>query len=307
MAERRAEIGWIERLIALRSFPGWADLPASELAAISAAARPRLCAAGERLVDARSVVSSVLLVVDGELVVTREGRALGRIGPRDWLGAVLAFAPDALGIECDAAVASLVLELDVDDLEDIFEDRVGVLARAVAVLSREAIALRRAFPEDGGFVETDPSREDVPARPLDVVERVFYLRQSRALPRARIDATTALAEAARELRVEAGEPLFRIGDPSGAMIAVIGGRVDARSADGQRFTFGAGDMIGGLDTFAGVPRWYEAEAATALTALVLDRDEILDVWEDHPDLGIAMLRAVSTSLLDLLGRRPRTA
>lgn len=303
MAERGAEIGWVERSMAVRSFPGWGGLPARELAALSAAAKPRLVASGQRIVEERDLVSSVFLVVDGELVVRRGEKILSRMGPRDWVGAVLAFAQDPTGVECVAARDSLVLELDVDDLEDIFEDRIAVLARALGALCREAIELRRAIPETAGFPRAAVSEELLPMRPLDVVERLFYLRQSNALRRGRIDAMTAIAETARELRAPVGEHLWHAGDASGSMIAVIGGEITAATAEGQRFTFGAGDLIGGLDTFAGRARWYDASVTAPLTALVLDRDDTLDVWEDHPDLGVAMLRAVCTSLLDLLERR----
>src|SRR5690606_33177498 len=133
-------------------------------------------------------------------------------------------------------------------------------------LSAESIALRRAIAGDAGFPPAAEGAEELPARALDVVERVFFLRRNSALRLGRIDAMTALAQSATEIRAPAGERLWRAGDPSGSMIAIVGGEIAAATPEGQRFTLGPSDMAGSLDTLARQPRWYEATVTRPLTA-----------------------------------------
>ncbi len=296
-----AEIGRVERLIAMRSFPGCNDVAASELALLSAVAIPRMVRANEALVTPGRLATSAFLVVEGELVVRRTHRELARIHPRDWKSVLLPFAGDA-ELECIAACDSVVLELPVEDLEDVLEDRIALLVRVVAELSRASIDLRRRIPLHAGFAaETASSAAVLPSRTLDIVERIFFLRQSRAFRGARIDGVTALAEIASELRKD-GRELWCTGDPSGSMLAVLGGSVIASTSHGHRFVFGPGEIVGWLDTMGSQRRWYDAVAGNDFVALALERDAMIDVWEDHPDLGIEALRTLSSAMLVLLSQ-----
>jgi CRP-like cAMP-binding protein len=77
------------------------------------------------------------------------------------------------------------------------------------------------------------------------------------------------------------------------------------NTEGQRFGFGPSSSVGGIDSLAGLPRWYSARAGTDVVALRSDVENLLDVFEDHPDIGIEMLRVLARTLMTLQARVDR--
>jgi len=74
---------------------------------------------------------------------------------------------------------------------------------------------------------------------------------------------------------------------------VVRGRVQAATSDGLSFQFGAGDLVGALDTISGLPRWFNARAERTVVALALERDALLDLVEDQAALGFDVLRMLA--------------
>lgn len=307
MSAREAEIGRVERLVALRSFPGWVDLPTGDLATLAEVATPRWFETGARLLEEGQPVSRIYLVVRGELALRRGGVEIGRYGPHTGVGALAAFARDARGYECAALTDTLVLEMHADDLTELFEDRFLVLLRVLQEMARESIRIRRGLRPSAGFPRTADPGERCPMRRLDLVERIFFLRQNLAFASGFIDSIAALARSADEVRLPSGQVLWRPGDRADAMIALVCGTVRARTPEGLEFAFGAGDLVGGLDSTAREPRWFEAVVEDGMVGLTLQRDATVDVWEDHPDLGMEVLRGFSAGLLSLLEQKARPA
>lgn len=294
------DVGRVEKLVALRSFPGWAELPTPELAALSELAEPRAAPVGTTLLSEGQPVTTIYLVMRGELTIRRDGVEIGRYGPHSGVGGLAAFARDPRGYECEATRDSLLLALHADELEEVFEDRFVVLGSVLRELARETVRLRRRMRPNAGFpAEADPG-ERCPARRLDLVERIFFLRRNLAFASGFIDSIAALARSAEELRLAPGERLWRAEDRADHLLAVVCGTIEARTPDGTTFAFGAGDLVGGLDAVGEVPRWFDAEVGEGLVALRMESDPTLDVFEDHPDLGLDVLQGFSAALLALL-------
>jgi CRP-like cAMP-binding protein len=137
------------------------------------------------------------------------------------------------------------------------------------------------------------------------VQRIFHLRRTIGLERSYIDELAELARAAREVRVPHGTPLWSIGERADHLLIVVRGNVTGRTREGGVFHFGPGDIIGNLDTISGEPRWFDArvesesESESGLVGLTIDSEAIVDVWEDHPELGFAFLRMLSRLILEL--------
>mgnify|MGYP006277725407 CR=1 FL=1 len=305
MSALEPEVGRVERLVALRSFPGWSGLPTAELATLAEAATPRSFDAGARLLEEGEPVTRTFMVVRGELALWRGGVELGRFGPHTGVGALAAFARDPRGYTVTAHQPSLVLELHADDLTEILEDRFIILLRMLQEMARENIRIRRTLGPSAGFPSHASAGEACPAHRLDLMERIFLLRKNLAFVEGFIDSVAALARDARELRLANGEVLWRIGDRADAMVAIICGTIRGRTPEGFEFVLGAGDLVGGLDATAREPRWFQATVEEGLVGLAVDRDALVDVLEDHPDLGMDLLRGFSVGLLSLLERRAR--
>jgi CRP-like cAMP-binding protein len=294
------ELGPIEQMHALRRLFG-SDAPLSQeaLAGIAQLARPQRVAAGVELARQGEPFPFVYLIIDGQLELSRDGRQVGLFGSGTGVGVMSALARDPTGFGCRTLAESTLLVLRLEDLFEIMEDYFEMMHGALRSVAAEAISWRRALP-NGGFVKQ--TRQDCTVcgeGPLGLVERLFYLRRTIGLERSYIDELAELARAAREQRVPRGTQLWATGERADYLMILVSGEVNGRIREGGEFQFGPGDILGNLDTIAGVPRWFDAHAASDLVTLTLDSEAIVDVWEDHPDLGFAFLRMFSGLILDL--------
>lgn len=299
-ALKPADVGKVERMVALRSFGGWQGLSSSELATLAEISRPRFARAGTRLVGEGQDVTSIYLVVSGMLVARRHGHELGQFGVGAGVGGLAAFSGQTDGYEVDALEDTVMIEMRIPELEEVFEDRFPILLQVLRELSRQILELRQQLKPLAGFPAECAVGVACPARRLDLVERMIYLRKSLAIAATHIDSVAVLAKTATEVRLAPGDLLWNTGDLAESMVVILCGRVRCESPEGHRFDLGAGDIAGSLDMIAGIPRWYDCKVVDGVVGLSIQRDVNLDVWEDHPDLGMRMMRAFSGHLLRLL-------
>ena len=303
MAETPIEIGRVQRILTMRGFAGWSALSNEEFAILAELAKPRFVPAGTTVISGDEPINALFLVVDGTLQTRRDGRVSGTFGPGGAVGGLAAFAGVTEGYEVLAETDSTLLEMQVADLEELFEERFRVLWFILRELARQNLTARRELVPGGGYPAEAHGGEACPARPLDLIERIFYLRRNLAIDPAAIDSIAVLAKAAVEVRRAPGELLWSFGDPADSMVAILCGRVRCTSPLGHRFELGAGDLAGSLDTNAELPRWYRCEVIDGLVGLVLGHDVLLDVWEDHSGLALRLLRTFSRQALDLMERQ----
>lgn len=294
------ELGPIEQMHALRRlFGADAALPNEAIAAVSQLASAQRVAKGTVLSRGGEPLQHVYLVIDGTLELARDGMRLGVYESGTGVGVISTLAHDQLGFSCTALADSTLLVLRASDLLAVMEDHFALMQGALRNMAADAISWRRALP-DAGFNQPrlEPCTFCSP-EPLGFVERIMYLRRTIGLERSYIDELAELARAARELRCDAGTQLWAAGDRADYLVIVVSGEVVGVTPERARFQFGPGDILGNLDTIAAAPRWFDAHAKSELIALTLDSEAIVDVWEDHPDLGFAFLRMLSRLLLTL--------
>ncbi len=159
-------------------------------------------------------------------------------------------------------------ELDADALVEVFEDHFSILRHVLSQVSAQLIELQKRHPDQR---LEPPSRSTplVPAsRDLDLVERIFLLRQAAPFRRSSINALAELSRGLTEARFESGVRLWREGDAGGWMLLVVNGAVAGHSAGrGQRFLFGPGSPLGVLEGFSRCPRLLDAVTETRVVAL----------------------------------------
>jgi CRP-like cAMP-binding protein len=288
----------VERMMLLRTFPGFSHLAPAEVAALAEPTRRRFFPAGAVLARAGDPPRSLHFVTDGEVRVSRHGHALGQFGPRSTVGGLAVIARDPDTPEIVAIRDAVTYEMMTDDLEDMFEDNFGVLLAVLRAIASASLDARRQLGPAAGFRQDGHSAR-CPARALDLVERIFFLRKTIVFARSRIEALAQLARSARELRLEAGSVLWRAGDPSAGVVFPVCGSVRATTPEGQEFLFRGGASLGGLDMIAGERRWYTAEIVDSLVGLELDAELFLDVLEDHHEMAREFLAALARELISL--------
>ena len=281
----------------LRTFAAFSELSPAHLAILAELAEERFFPAGAELHPENVPVRDVHYLLSGEVEIRRHGRAMRRLGPRSVVGGLAALAGkrDAYQVVAlaDTTTFSFTHEDQVEVFEDNFEMMTGVL-RGVAGAYLDA---RRGAGEAAGFAEDDDPG-GMPAQPLGLVGKLAVLRRAAPLSEAQIEALAELARESPERRIAAGTVLWRAGEPSGSALLVVAGVIEGTSGE-QRFRLGAGSIAGGLDSIAERPRWFDAIAATDLTALEIPLGALYDVLEDHSDMAMDLLRGMARGVLAL--------
>lgn len=112
------------------------------------------------------------------------------------------------------------------------------------------------------------------------------------------DDRVALAKVVDELKVPEGHTLFQAGDPGDSLFIVREGQIELFIKDtaGQKIvltTAEAGDMFGELAMLDTGPRTATALALTGSDVLVLDRDDLVLLFQRKPEAALHMLAALS--------------
>jgi CRP/FNR family cyclic AMP-dependent transcriptional regulator len=108
----------------------------------------------------------------------------------------------------------------------------------------------------------------------------------------------ALSEVIDSQQLAAGERLFQAGQPGESLFVVRSGEVELFIKDtaGQKIVLTvarAGEMFGELSLLDSGPRTATAVALTDAELLVLDRDDLLLLFQKRPDAALHMLAAMS--------------
>lgn len=112
------------------------------------------------------------------------------------------------------------------------------------------------------------------------------------------DDRVALAKVIDELKVPAGHTLFQAGDPGDSLYVVRVGKIELfiKDTTGQKIVLTSaesGDMFGELAMLDEGPRTATALALEESEVLVLDRDDLLMLFQRKPAAALHMLAALS--------------
>lgn len=113
------------------------------------------------------------------------------------------------------------------------------------------------------------------------------------------DDRIALAQVIDETTLPAGHTLFQTGDPGEALYIVQFGEIELFIKDtaGQKIvltTAGPGDMFGELAMLDNGPRTATALTLSESQMLVLDRDDLILLFQRRPDAALHMLASLSS-------------
>ena len=113
------------------------------------------------------------------------------------------------------------------------------------------------------------------------------------------DDRQALANVVDSVTLAPGEVLFNAGEPGESLFVVRSGSIELFIKDtvGQKIVLTiseAGDLFGELSLLDSGPRTATAVALSETELLVLDRDDLLLLFEKRPDAALNMLAAMST-------------
>jgi CRP-like cAMP-binding protein len=280
-----------ERRLALRRVVGFDRLASEELAAIAKRTRRHELGDGAILATHDEPRVSAHLVLSGNVDVVRDGRPW-RFAPERPLIDLFWLARDPAPLELKVRGGAVTLELAFDELEEILADHFSLWLATTAALAGALLDIQMNVTPGSGVVRVD--------RGPDVQrfsDRLSALRRGLAFTDGAVDALAQLADAAVEVGYEAGTTLWRAGDAATDIIIPIDGAVRGVPVD----HLGA---LGGLEVAAGRPRHTTVTAVTRLHALRIDREELLDMFEDHQDLARYAMSMLAQSLIRRVDGEP---
>jgi CRP-like cAMP-binding protein len=292
----------VERLLYLKRMPILASLPQPQLLAVAEQLKERIYGKGDVLVAEGQPVDAIKFVVQGRVHVSREGRPLGHGGPGAAVGGYWVLSRQPASMQVSAETDTLVLELPADVVVELLEEYFPILLALLRDITAQIIALvvKSGWARPRYAMAHKPLA--APDRDLDLVERIFYMRESSPFRRASINALAELSRGFSEVRHEAGSTIWKEGEPSGWVALVVAGTVRCTPRRGAPFDVGPGAPMGSLEAMAGVPRWHDALALTPVRALHGNIQWLLDVFEDNFEIALDYLAIHAHWLLDGMER-----
>jgi CRP-like cAMP-binding protein len=296
-ADARPRLGVIERALILKAFPGFAPLSMDQLTVLATIARERFFPAGTVMHTPGRIVTCFHMILEGLVEVHRHGRRAQELGPKGLVGGLAALTRDPEGSHIVAVRDTFALEIDSEDMDDLWEEHFSLIRSVLLAMSR---TLRAAVIKGGEPQEPSPPPEAAtsppPSAPLSLIDRMFALRGASSFAAMSLEAVGQLAADTEELRLQPGETLWKVDDPSRFATLVVHGVAVCSPPGGATFRVGPGSHVGAFDVMAEQPRWFECRAETAVVALRMSGGSILDVLEDHPEVAVHMLRDTARRL-----------
>ena len=292
----------MERLLHLRTLPILGTLAPEDLGLVADQTRTRVFEKGAVLLRPGEPIAAVHVIVEGRVRLKRGEQILGLATPGAGVGGLGFLARDPNGVEAVAEDEVVALELEGDTLDEILEDRFPILQHVLRETSKGLIDLWHRAPRECLAAQTRMSAPGFES-PLDLVQRMLFLRDSLPFIRASVSALADLARNLVELRFEPGTVLWRRGEPARQVQLLVDGRV-ACSAPIEGFCLEPrpGFPLGGLDAVAGTPRWYDAVCEGPVVTLSGDIETLFDLFEDNSDVAMAYLAQLAGAHLDALER-----
>src|SRR3954452_5449558 len=127
----RVDVGRFERIRALRGMFGAGGPSTSAIAALAAQLDPVRMPQGMIVQQIGGPGSIIYFVLEGELVVERDGKPFGVFGPRSVVGVLPAFARDPYTFLTTVTKDATALRLRFEDMLEVFEDHFDMLETAM--------------------------------------------------------------------------------------------------------------------------------------------------------------------------------
>lgn len=286
-----------DRMLFIRTLPNLNQADEGAVAMLAEHARFRSFRAGESVLRLGELASAVYPVLQGQITARRHGSIIAVARRPHGVGLLSILSGDDQ-IVAVADVDTQALELPKAALMSVLEDNFSMY-RAWLINSTENLVKKLdKLPMRPGStsIELGVQRK----RPRTVVEIAMALRRTDPVFRScNLDAVYDMARALFEVRVEPGEVLWRIGEPSSWWLRVNYGRIHCVNDEGAAVDVGSDFSLGMMDALARLPRSFEARAETPIIGYRSDLEPFLGILENHFDLARELLAFVVRTMLSL--------
>jgi CRP-like cAMP-binding protein len=180
-----------------------------------------------------------------------------------------------------------LLEMPLDGLDEVLEEHFSVWLASARALASWQLSLRPPSPE----ARSDRRATGDPDR---LVERLAAMQRAMPFARGHVDALVRLDEQSTLVRRDAGELLWHPGEAADHLLVPLEGEIQGVSPDEPC-------GIGGLELLSRRFRSAPLLATRPLTALRIEREALLDLFEDDHELARDLLAVIAGTVVEVLG------
>ena len=285
----------MERVLALKTLPLFADLDPEQLDAVASKARLSDYAAGERIRVSPRRARRLSIVIAGRVRARLVDGSEAIYERHQVLGGAAALARPELLQAAEAAEASTCLVLGYDHMEELVFDSFSLAHAMIRGAARSVRRERRALP-----VTKTRRRHRREAFRSQLVERVALMSATRSLGALSVRVLSELAREAKPVRLSAGENLWREGDTARHAFVLRSGQIEVGADD--RYVVHAPAVVGSVDALAEERRRWSATMIRSGDGLRLEARSFLDVLEDDSHAALETLRLLSTAAMHVSSR-----
>jgi CRP-like cAMP-binding protein len=193
-------------------------------------------------------------------------------------------------------------ELRADATNELFEDHFSVLLGTLQWVTERLIQENQTQDAPPYSPPEDAVDQLIGDRELGLVERIFLLRRTLGFRNANVNSTARLARAMKEVRLPAGETIWRPGDRANSSLFIVKGKMELswqRLDTGHRVvqTVGPSYIVGGAESLANRPRWNELVTTEPTVFLQGSRERLIDMLEDDLEVALQFLSMLASFLL----------
>ena len=293
----------VDRILYLRTLPALTGLSMRDLARLAARTNEKFYRKGQVLSEAGKPIREYFVVVSGGVVLRTHGRPLIRCAPGENAGLIPALARMGEQIEAIAEEDTIALVFELDLILELFEENFAVLQRAIRSLAREQLGLLRKTVAGTVRAPWVGTPYKVPARELDVVEKLVLLRRGNIFRNIGLEAMVLMATSMVQERWPLGTQLWKPGDRADHLLMILDGEVECHIEGGAgSFVAGPGYPLGNIETLAGAERWYTPVLRRDLVTMRGNHEALFDVLEDDFDVAMEFLAEMARGAMASMQR-----
>ncbi len=193
--------------------------------------------------------------------------------------------------------------------------RLGTDAEAKAPSLGESARLVMAERGAGGGAERPAAGAPRPASPAPTAPAesrpettADFLGHVPILAPLAPEVLSAIAERSTQVRLGAGEWLFRAGDDADALYVVRAGRLEVVGGEDERVmrVLGRGAALGELALLTSMPRSASVRAARDSDLIAIGREDFERLLAEEPGVSLALTRALGAQLRESVGTLPQS-
>jgi len=123
---------------------------------------------------------------------------------------------------------------------------------------------------------------------LDILEKVLALRSAHLFESLPAEALLPIANLCSEVEVDSDEPLIQAGEIGDSLYVVVRGSVRVERDGATLARLGVGECVGEMAALDWEPRSASVLADEPTRFIRLDRNDLMDLIADHPELVVGL-------------------